>query len=180
MSRPGDNELVQATLAGDGQAYDELIARYERPVYNVALRVTGNIEDAMDATQAAFLKAFDHLSKFDPTRRFFSWIYRIGVNEALNVVRTRGRFVDLETEPQHGRADPERLCWANEAGRAIEQALTELTPDYRAVIVLRHLQGLSYEEIAEVTGVSSKKVKSRLFTARRELRRTLTERGFWG
>lgn len=180
MSRQGDTDLVQATLAGDGQAYDELVARYEAPVYNVALRVTGNIEDAMDATQAAFLKAFDHLSRFDPAYRFFSWIYRIGLNEALNLVKARSRFVDLDHEPRQRGADPERLYRAQETGAGIEAALAELTPDYRAVIVLRHQQGLSYDEIAEVTGVSAKTVKSRLFTARRELRRELTRRGFWG
>jgi RNA polymerase sigma-70 factor (ECF subfamily) len=180
MSRQGDNELVQATLAGDGQAYEELVARYEAPVYNVALRITGNIEDAMDATQAAFLKAFDHLSAFDSKHRFFSWIYRIGLNEALSLVKVRRRFIDLDHEPPQREADPERRCRASEAGRGIEEALADLKPDYRAVIVLRHLQGLSYDEIAEVTGVPAKTVKSRLFTARRALRLELTRRGFWG
>lgn len=180
MLNRGDYDLVQATLAGDNRAYDELLSRYEAKVYNVAFRVTGNAEDALDATQSAFVKAYDNLSRFNPAHRFFSWIYRIGLNEALNLVQRQSRFTELTSDVRHRQADPESVCQGREAGGAIEAALDQLSQDYRAVIVLRHIEGLSYEEIAEATGVPAKTVKSRLFSARRELRCMLTERGFWG
>lgn len=177
MSRRGEIELVEATLAGDRGAFDELVALHERSVYSIALRVTGNREDALDAAQTAFLKAYDNLRRFDRSRRFFSWIYRIGLNEALNIVKRRKRFSPLEHDVKEPHASPEERARGREAGRHLEEALAGLSPEYRTVVVLRHVQGLSYQEMSEVIGVPAKTVKSRLFTARRELRRELRSRG---
>lgn len=181
MQVPRDRELVQAVLEGNSEAFDELAERYGGKLYNAALRVTGNPEDALDATQNALLKAYDNLASFDPSYRFFTWIYRIQMNEALNLVYKRRRYVGLPSEmPAPTQANPEREYLDRETGSAIETALLELTPDYRAVVVLRHFHGFSYEEMAEILDVPAKTVKSRLFTARRELRRQLSERGFAG
>ncbi len=181
MQVPRDRELVQAVLEGNSEAFDELAERYGGKLYNAALRVTGNPEDALDAAQNALLKAFDKLASFDPSYRFFTWIYRIQMNEALNLVYKRRRYVGLPSEmPAPTQANPEREYLDRETGSAIETALLELTPDYRAVVVLRHFHGFSYEEMAEILDVPAKTVKSRLFTARRELRRQLSERGFAG
>lgn len=179
MRVPRDSELVQAVLDGNSEAFDELAERYGGKLYNAALRVTGNPEDALDATQNALLKAYDKLASFDPSYRFFSWIYRIQLNEALNLVHKRRRYVSLPSEmPAPTPATPEREYLDHETGSAIEAALLELKPDHRAVVVLRHFHGFSYEEIAAILGLPAKTVKSRLFTARRELRQKLSDRGF--
>lgn len=177
MSRAEDNELVRATLAGDREAFDQLVVRYQTKIYNMALRVTGNPDDALDVSQAAFLKAYDNLERFKPAHRFFSWIYRIGMNEALDVVGKRQKYAELDLDLPAPAAGPEAESRGREAGRSLQTALMELTPAYRAVIVLRHFHGLSYREIAEVVGAPARTVKSRLFTARRELRRKLVESG---
>ena len=181
MRVPRDGELVQAALEGNSEAFDELAERYSGKLYNAALRVTGNPEDALDATQNALLKAYDNLASFDPSYRFFSWIYRIQLNEALNLVHKRRRYVGLPSEmPAPTQATPEREYLDRETGSAIETALLELTPDYRAVVVLRHFHGFSYEEMAEILSVPAKTVKSRLFTARRALRQKLSDKGIAG
>lgn len=176
-TEPSDEELVNLCLGGRREAFTTLVDRYQRKVYNLALGITGNPDDAMDATQNAFLKAFEHLRSFDPRYRFFSWLYRIGMNESLNLQRRSQRTTILDEEPETMRADPEARASALETGTAIRQALEQLSPQLRSVIVLRHLEGLTYAEIADVVGVEVKTVKSRLFSARRELRKLLAEHG---
>ena len=177
MSNADENDLVRATLAGDRDAFNELVDRYQRPLFNMALRITGNREDALDVSQTAFLKAYDNLPRFKPTHRFFSWLYRIGMNEALDVVGRRKNYSRLSLETADPSAGPEAEYWGNQAGRRLQEALMELSPAYRAVIVLRHLHGLSYREIGEVVEAPAHTVKSRLFTARRELRLKLARGG---
>lgn len=176
QERP-DEELVRATLAGEREAFDVLVERYQGKIYNVALRVTGQREDALDATQNAFLNAYDHLNRFDSKFRFFSWIYRIGLNEALRIVRDRREASLPDAELPSGKAGPESKVRGHETGMAIRAALMSLSPDLRAVVVLRHFHGLSYAEMAEIVGAPVKTVKSRLFSARRELRLQLANRG---
>jgi len=173
-----DDELVRAALAGERQAFDELVERYQAKIYNVALRVTGRREDALDATQNAFLNAYDHLDQFDSSYRFFSWIYRIGLNESLRLVRDRREVPLPEVELPSPNASPESRAHGHETAMVIREVLMRLSPELRAVIVLRHLHGLSYAEMSEVVGVPVKTVKSRLFSARQELRIRLAERGF--
>ncbi len=177
MTNKGDDILVLEALADRPTAFDELMLRYERRVYNLALRLTGNSHDAMDATQTTFLKALEKLDRFDVRRPFLSWIARIGINESFNILSRRDRYVEEQTEPTSGAPSPEQHCAATETGREIQAALMRLSDDYRAVIVLRHFHDLSYQEMSEVLDVPSKTVKSRLFTARRELRRTLRATG---
>lgn len=177
MVNAGDNELIEATLAGDRGAFAQLVDRYQIKIFNMAFRVTGSREDAQDVTQAAFLKSYDNLARYKPAHRFFSWLYRIAMNEALDVVARRRRYSELDPETPTSAAGPEAECLGSQAGRRLQAALMELTPDYRAVIVLRHFHGLSYVEIAEVVGTRARTVKSRLFTARRLLRQRLTRDG---
>ncbi len=166
-------DLVVACLEGDRSAFPELVERYQIQIFNVAYRITGNRADAQDAAQAAFLKVFERLDQFDPKYRFFSWIYKICVNEALNLVGKRRPSPAIDLEMEDSAASPEREAQAKEIGRAIQLALLELKPALRVAIVLRHFRGLSYDEISEVIGIPVKTVKSRLFAARRELRRVL-------
>lgn len=177
MSSETDTALVQATLEGNPDAFGALLHRYETRIYNVIMRITGNREDARDATQSAFLKAYTHLHSFKQDRKFFSWICRIGVNEALNGIKKNQHTTLLEFEPRARAASPEQEVAGREVGERIQESLRGLAPDYRVVVVLRHFQGLSYQEMSDTIGVPVKTVRSRLFTARQALRELLIRDG---
>jgi RNA polymerase sigma-70 factor (ECF subfamily) len=182
MQAPNDdNELVAMTLGGDVDAFGILVERHQRTLFNAAYRITGNREDALEATQTAFLKVYDRLRTFDARHRFFSWIFRIVVNESIDIARQRRRFVDESSEngevPAAG--DPEADYSAVQASAQVHRALAKLPPDLRVVLVLRHFQELSYSEMATVIGIPEKTVRSRLFSARRELRELLAAEGAW-
>jgi len=166
-----DRALVRRYLGGERDAAGGLVDRYQKRLFNVALRMLGNAQDAEDVTQTVFLNAFVKLRTYDPRYRFFSWIYRMTVNESLNVLKRRKRIVTLEDIPVPG-AGPDR---ATEVEDRVGKALMQLKPDDRAVVVLRHFVAFSYEEIADVLEIPVKTVKSRLFTARERLRLTLRE-----
>jgi RNA polymerase sigma-70 factor (ECF subfamily) len=178
MARDDDTMLVEACLRGDRNAFDELVDRYEGPLFSAAYRITGSIEDAMDATQNSFVNAYEKLHTFDPTYRFFSWIYRIAVNQSLNLVDRRRDQTTLEDDAPAAAPDPSEVFDSTEIRGQLKRALLELEPFYRTVIVLKHLEGFSYREIGELLDIPEKTVKSRLFTARQRLRVILTERGF--
>ncbi len=144
--------------------------RFHRSVYNVALRMLGNVEDAEDVTQTVFGNVFSALDSYDPKFRFFSWIYRMTVNESLNTLKRRRDVVSLDGTFDVATASNDG---AAEAEESVARALLELKPDDRAVVVLRHFVSFSYEEISDVLGVPVKTVKSRLFTARERLRQSL-------
>ncbi len=163
-----DLALVRQTLAGQTEAFGVLVTRYQRVMYTVAFRMLGNQEDARDATQDAFVKAHQNLVSFDPSFRFYSWLYRILVNECLNLNRQRRHEEPLDTDVAGG-GSPFDTTLAEERRAQIEAALLQLTPDYRAVVVLRHFAGQSYEEIAEALAIPEKTVKSRLYSARQRL-----------
>ncbi len=162
-------------LAGQRDAAVGLVERYHRRVYTVALRMLGNVQDAEDVTQTVFLNAFSKLDSYDPKYRFFSWMYRMAVNESLNALKRRKHTITLADELDI-RAPGAAADRAAEAEDTVEKALLSLKPDDRAVVVLSHFASFSYQEIADVLGVPAKTVKSRLFTARDRLRVALTER----
>jgi len=167
-----DRALVRRFLDGERAAGDELVNRFHRSVFNVALRMLGNVQDAEDVTQTVFGNAFLELDSYDPKYRFFSWIYRMTVNESLNTIKRRRNVVSLDGSfdvPAPGTISQS----AAEAEDRVGRALLELKPDDRAVVVLKHFVSFSYEEISDVLGVPVKTVKSRLFTARERLRQVL-------
>lgn len=172
-----DSALVAAVMDGDVNAFAQLFSRYKKPLYNAAYRITGNRQDALDATQSAFANAYAALAGFDRDRSFFSWIFRIVINESTDVARRRE--AQLEPEMAEGllemRPDPEASLHDSESDREVRRAIQQLKPDYRVVIVLRHFLDLSYSEIADAVGVPEKTVKSRLFTARQSLKEMLTD-----
>ena len=178
MARDDDAMLVEACLRGDRHAFDELVDRYEGPLFSAAYRITGSVEDAMDATQNAFVNAYEKLHTFDPRYRFFSWIYRIVVNQSLNLVGRRRDQTAFAEDPPAAEPNPSEVLESTETRGQLKRALLELEAHYRTVIVLKHLEGFSYREIGELLEIPEKTVKSRLFTARRKLRLILTERGF--
>lgn len=165
-----DAAIVARCLAGDVESFAGLVERYQRVLYNLSLRMLGNTDDARDATQIAFLKVWTSLSRFDPSHRFFSWIYRITVNECLNQIARRRRLDPIEDELQlPSREDTSAGVRAREVAELVQQALLRLTPAHREVVILRHLMEMSYDEIAGTLTIPEKTVKSRLFEARRRL-----------
>jgi RNA polymerase sigma-70 factor, ECF subfamily len=163
-----DRDLVTRCLAGDQSAFEPLVERYHRVLFTVAVRILGDREAAADAAQNAFISAYRKLGTFDPQRRFFSWLYRILVNECLNDRRSRRSHEPLS--PGLAVVDsPADLLEASERRRRVQTAILSLSPEYREVVVLRHFTGLSYEEISDALGVPAKTVKSRLHTARQRL-----------
>jgi RNA polymerase sigma-70 factor (ECF subfamily) len=163
-----DDELIRRARAGDTSAFGELVTRYQRPIYTMALRMLGNPQDAQDAAQMTFVRAYRGLSGFDEDRRFFSWLYRIGVNECLNARRTR-RPEEALNRAIPASGSPFESAAASERTAHLQAALQELSPEYRAVIVLRHFSDLSYDEMADALGVPVTTIKSRLYAARQRL-----------
>jgi RNA polymerase sigma-70 factor, ECF subfamily len=175
-----DRRLVEQCLAGDRGAFEQLVGKYQKTVYNLALRMVRNPDDAEDVAQGTFLKAFEKLSSYKSEFKFFSWLYRIGVNEALSFLEERRRFDaldDADAVADTGSSDPVE---AEDVKVKIEAGLMDLKADYRAVVVLKHFEGLSYEEIAQILEIDEKRVKSRLFTARQMLRDILMKKGLRG
>lgn len=167
-----DRSLVRQFLDGNRDAGDELVNRYHRSVYNVALRMLGNVQDAEDVTQTVFGNAFLSLESYDPKYRFFSWIYRMTFNESLNALKRRKTMVSLDGSFDVPAEDAGSES-AAEAEDKVGKALLELKPDDRAVVILKHFVSFTYEEISDVLDVPVKTVKSRLFTARERLRQSL-------
>lgn len=177
MNEDDDAELVRRCVRGERRAFELLVLKYQKPVFNAALRMLRQPEDARDVAQTVFLKVYEHLADFDSNHRFYSWIYRITLNESINKLNGRRRVAPVpEDEPGDGPS-PEQAVDAELSGRRIRVALMTLSDDYRAVIVLRHFLDLSYEEMAEVLQLPEKTVKSRLFSARQLLRATLQQSG---
>ena len=177
MDTRTDAELVRLALNGDGRAFEMLVTTYERVVYSVTYRMVGNTEDARDLTQSVFLKAYRNLASFDPGRRFFSWIYRIAVNESLNFIRQRRPQQELDESLATHVAGPDHAAHAAGVREAIQAALQDLSEDYRQVILLRHFLHRSHQEMSELLGVPEKTVKSRLYSARQMLAKALSRRG---
>lgn len=171
MAEPDEDVVcVARCLCGDSSAFEPIVRRYQRVLFSVARRMLGNHEDALDATQNAFVRAYEGLAGYDPNRRFFSWIYRIAVNESLNARRARRPDDPLTDVMGAGRtAGPLEMVEALERSEAIDAALVRLSEEHRLVVVLRHFADLSYTEISEAIGVPEKTVKSRLFDARQRL-----------
>jgi RNA polymerase sigma-70 factor (ECF subfamily) len=177
VSEDGDDAAIVARcLEGDIQAFGTLVERYQRVLYNLSLRMTGSPEDARDASQTAFLKAWEKLASFDPQYRFFSWIYRIAVNECLNQLNRRRRVEPLDTHLElPSGEDASSTLRAREASERVQAALLRLTPEHREVVILRHFLEMPYGEIADTLTIPEKTVKSRLYEARQRLCELLPE-----
>lgn len=172
-----DAELVARCLRGETEAFEPLVERYQRPLFNLAWRMLGDREDARDVVQGAFVKAWEKLPGFDPRYRFFSWMYRIVVNESLNARERRRPTVPLAAGLR-AAGGPEEALRGRERADSLQAALLSLSADDRQVIGLRHFAELSYAEIGEALGLAEKTVKSRLHEARQRLGRVLEPQDF--
>ena len=177
MGKDRDLALLKDCKRGDRQALDSLVRRYERPVYNAAFRMLGNPDEAADVTQTTFLKAIENLDRFNPNYKLFSWIYRIAINESINLLNRRGRTEPLLDNVASDFRSAGELLDASEKGRQIQAVLMNMQQDHRAVIVLRHFSECSYRQIGEILQIPEKTVKSRLFTARQQMKQMLQEHG---
>jgi RNA polymerase sigma-70 factor (ECF subfamily) len=177
MDSNRDHELINRCRQGDRVALGQLVKEYERPIYNAAYRVVGSPDDAADVTQVVFLKVFERLDQYNPKFKFFSWIYRIAINEAINH-RNRTRNEQVLEEDQFVSAEsPERSLNDKQLSDVLQSSLMELQEDYRVVVVLRHFSDLSYRDISEVLHIPEKTVKSRLYSARQIMKNHLADRG---
>ena len=181
MTREQEYLIVQRVLEGDTIAFEELVLEYEKKVYNVALRMLNNSEDAADMTQEAFIKAYNSLSGFRGDSKFSVWLTRIVSNLCLDFMRSRNRrpTVSLSMEDEDGEdvqldiADtsqsPEQLLERSLTRESVRRGLQSLPEDYREILLLREIQGLSYDEIAAALDIEVGTVKSRIFRGRKKL-----------
>ena len=182
-----DSELVQSALAGRESGFEELVRRYQRPIAAYVYRMVGDYDAALDLTQEVFIKVYNSLARYRSEFKFSTWIYKIAHNAAIDHLRrhavreqaltngfdTERREVAIESR----RLTPEQESERNERRSEIESEVQLLPAAYRELILLRHSQDLSYDEIAEVTGLPLGTVKNRLFRAREAMRDHLLERG---
>ncbi len=164
-----DADLIRQASKGAVEAYNLLVSRWEKRVYNYLLRLTGHREDALDLTQDVFLKAYQNLRKLDDPGRFAPWIYRIAHNEAYSMFRKRRPETDVD-EIEPGSTETSITVGGSsvfpvELSLAVASALERLTPEQREAVVLKIYQGFKFEEMAEVLGCPVSTVKSRLYTA---------------
>ena len=183
-----DLALVAEAKAGSYEAFEELVNRYENKIYRLGVNLTGNSEDAEDVLQEAFLKAFQHLAEFREDSRFYTWLVRIAVNEALMKLRKirSNRTVPLEDEigedgdpiPREladWKPNPEQIFAQEEIESILREAAQKLPASYRTVFLLRDMEELSTAEAASVLGLTEGTVKARLFRARLMLREELSK-----
>ncbi len=176
-------ELIERARKGDAEAFGVLVERYQRRVVGVALAVVHNQDDALELAQETFVRAFQNLPKFESRSSFSTWLYRIAANIAIDFRRREGRHPVLrgeDAETELGRlpssqGDSFRAVARSELSRRLQEALKELTPEHRAVILLREVEGLSYDEISEVLQCPRGTVMSRLHYARNRLRGALKD-----
>ena len=185
--REDEAQLVSAAKAGDVAAFEELVNRYERKIFRLGMNITQNREDAEDVMQDAFLKSYQNLDRFQGDSRFYTWLVRIAVNEALMKLRKRRpNQVSLDEPITDGEdsvfreiedwgPSPEQRFAQTELNEILNQVIGELEPIFRVVFLLRDVEGLSTEETAQILGISVAAVKSRLLRARLKLRQKLNK-----
>ena len=181
MSVEPDRLLVEQSRAGDQLAYGELVRLHQNAVYNLAYRMLGERVEAEDAAQETFLRAYSHLDRYDANRPFRTWLLSIASNHCIDRLRKR-RLTWLSIDeplPPHpalnsDEIEPEEAVISNERSAAIQAMLSELSPEYRVVVILRYWNDLSYAEIAEILNTTESAIKSRLFRARQALAEKMT------
>jgi len=177
MNNNDDAALVKKCMKGDVKAFENLIDKYQKPIFNTALRICNDFDNAEDISQAAFVKAFENLKSYHPKYKFFSWLYRIVINEALNFLHRGKKFLDLDENIISKEKTPDQVFEQTELSNKIRNALMNIEPNYRILIDLRHFQNCSYSEIGYILSIPEKTVKSRLYTARQVLGKILIKEG---
>jgi len=177
MDKEQEIALVTSCKHGDLKALDTLVRELQKPVYNAAYRMLGNPDEAADVTQSTFLKVFENIGRYNPKFRLFSWAYRIAVNESIDQLKRRQRTQPLDQPPQTDTNLTPDSASAAQTSDEVQATLMELNEDQRAVIVLRYFSDCSYEDIGRVLELPEKTVKSRLFSARQQMKDKLHQHG---
>lgn len=185
-----DGELIEKAIGGREAGFEELVNRYQRQITSYVYRMLNNYDASLDVTQEVFIKVYNSLEKYSSDYKFSTWLYRIAHNAAIDYMRRNSvaqQSLDIETKDgtyqlqiESGQPNPEQERERSEWRTEIESVVKCLPSAYRELIVLRHAQDLSYDEIAEVTGLPLGTVKNRLFRAREMMREIFIERGFDG
>ena len=182
MTREREQELIAAVLAGDADSFEPLVIEHQKKIYNLALRMTGDPDDAFDVTQDAFVRAYSSLKDFRGESAFGSWLYRLASNLCLDFLRSKKRHAVLSLSEEDGELDisdlrfsPESEIERAELRDAVSRGLERLPAAARQIIVMRDVSGLSYAEIAEILGLELGTVKSRIARAREKLIGILSE-----
>lgn len=183
-----EQQLVSRAKKGDLQAFEALVSQNEQIIYNIIFRIIGNAEDTYDLSQETFLKAYRKISQFNEASKFSTWLYRIATNTTLDELRRRkgkktfsidqglqGEESDMTFQPVDEDENVEDKLSQKEQRKIIEHGLKELGEDHRAVLILRDMQGLSYDEISQVLDVTLGTVKSRISRARQEMKNILLQ-----
>ena len=172
-----DNEIVSHILKGNTKFFEILIDRYQIPIFNLTYKMTRVTEDAEDLTQIVFIKAYENLDQYVSKYKFFSWLYRIGINETLNYINSSKRINELDESSVSDKKDPMNILDQKELGDKINEAIAQLDKQYSELIILKHIQDYSYDEISKILDLDVKKVKSRLYSARQMLKDILSKQG---
>jgi len=174
-----DRIIVDRVRAGEHDAFAVIVDKYHRPIFNTVLRLVGDYDDAVEVTQQAFVAAYERLETYDPAYRFFSWLYRIAYNAALNHIRRGKRTVKLETVNPASASNPETALARSERDEFLHRALQAVDIDHRVVLILRHFIGFPYREITRILDIPESTLKFRLHVARRKLRERLIDLGYF-
>lgn len=176
-----ETDIIQRCLNGDRDAYCIFVERYQAMVYNIACRMLGDEDAARDAAQDSFIAAYGSLKKFKKDSKFSTWLVSILLNKCRDVLRRRKNSVpieDMEGTLQNPEPNPEDVLRRGQRGEGLQKALAGLPGEYREALVLKHVQGLDYKEMAALTGVSIGALKVRTYRAREMLRELLKKEGF--
>ena len=183
MNPPSDQSLIDQTLAGRREAFGQLVERYQHRLYHGLLHALGSAEDAQDVAQDAFVNAFEKLASFKGQAAFYSWLFRIALNAGVSAkrktrrmtasVEARREATGLEPTDNDPSNEPSHAMHVSDRQRLVRQALSELSDEFRTALVLKEMDGMSYEEIATVVDVPLGTVRSRIHRARLELRAKL-------
>ena len=188
MTEVSEKKIIEKVLGGDANAFEELVLKYEKTVYNLALRMVGDRDDAFDMTQEAFIKAYGSLSSFRGDSKFSVWIYRIATNVCLDFLRSKSRKQqvsltvsdddeDAQLDIPDPKADPEQQLIKKISMQSVEEGLKTLPDKQRQILVMRELGGMSYAEIGKALSIEEGTVKSRIFRARKRLCTFLLDSG---
>ena len=177
-----EDELIRDTLQGDSQAYGQLVLKYQDRLFSAMLHVVGSVDEAEDVVQDSFVQAYIKLNTFQGNSRFFTWLYRIAFNNALSRRRRRRADVSIDQgreltgrEPEDRHEAPDEPLMREERVALVKAAMVRLTEEHRTILVLREMQEMAYEEIADILGINIGTVRSRLSRARNQLREFLEE-----
>lgn len=177
MSDSEDKTLIKRCLTGDSRAFERLIEKYQKPVFNAAMKIVGEYEDARDIAQTVFIKAYEKLESFNFEFKFFSWIYRMTVNEAINFASRHRAQNNIDPDNISDPNTPEVIYKRNKLSSEVDNAIGELPLDYRLVVIFRHWVDLPYRDIGYILDIPENTVKSRLYSARRLLADIMIKRG---